>query len=515
MAQITIENLTFTYPQAGTPTINNINIEIEAGEFVVVCGKSGSGKTTFLRCLKSSIAPFGEQTGKILFEGRESTEIPQWEEAKRIGFVFQQPQHQIVMDKVWHELAFGLENFGVKSDEIRLRVAENADYFGLTDKFYESVETLSGGQKQLLNIASIMVMQPEIVILDEPSAQLDPIASRQLFATLQKINRDFGTTIIMSEHRLNDLLYMADKVLFMEHGKQKIWGNPRTVAMQLKGKDFFSAMPEAVKIYSEFEDDKKRCPLTVGEARRWIVTSEYREEIYKKYEEEKKQKVRKDGDVAISLKNIWFRYERNGRDIIKGVSLELKQGEIFGIVGGNGAGKSTLLSIIGKGLKPYRGKIKTKGFVSVLVQDVQCLFLKDTVLDELKAMNQQDKVPEVLEMMGLAKNEKMHPYDLSGGEQQRLGFAKMLMNAPDILLLDEPTKGMDDVWKSKFARILMKLRNEGKTIVVVSHDIEFLAEHSDRCGMFFYGEIISVKESRAFFKNNRFYTTEREKILKK
>lgn len=519
MAQIKIENLTFTYPQGEKASVKDMSLEINKGEFIVVCGKSGCGKTTLLRCLKNSIAPSGKKEGEILLEGVDNTTLSVREEAGKIGFVFQHPQHQLVTDKVWHELAFGLENMGVKSGEMKLRVAETADYFGFSDKLYNHVETLSGGQKQLLNIAAVMVMQPEVIILDEPAAQLDPIAAEQLLLVLQKINRDFGTTIILSEHRLNRVFYMADKVLFMEEGKAVAWGEPRNVAMQLKKTEFFNAMPEAVKIYSEFEQEAEKCPLTIGEARRWISASKFKDEIYNKYEEESDNKKGTQADkyteTAIALKDIWFRYERNEADVIKGLSLNIKRGEIFGIVGGNGAGKSTLLSIMCKGLKPYRGKIKSDGFVSMLVQDVQCLFLKDSVIEEMETMSNHEKISEMLQIMELEEKKEMHPYDLSGGEQQRLGMSKLLLNEPDIILLDEPTKGMDEIWKEKFADILVDLKKKGRTVVIVSHDIEFLSQYADRCGMFFDGDIISVEKSRKFFRNNRFYTTEREKILRK
>lgn len=541
MAQITIENLTFTYPKAGEPTLKDIHVEIGKGEFVLVCGKSGCGKTTLLRNIKNSIAPIGDKTGKILFEGEEISKMNLREEAQKIGFVFQHPEHQIVTDKVWHELAFGLENLGVKSDEIKLRVAETADYFGFTDKLYSEVEKLSGGQKQLLNIASIMVMQPEVVILDEPTAQLDPIAAESLLSTIYKINRDFGTTIILSEHRLDKVFSMATNVLVMEQGTVMEQGNPKNAAMGLKDTEFFIAMPEAVKIYCQFENDAAQCPLTVGEARRWLaeygdsdkVRAGLRKEKHFAHREtvlqaeicsknktvtedekrirKKKNKTEKGG---IHLKDIWFRYDRESRDIVKGLSINVDENEIFGIVGGNGAGKSTMLSIMCGLLKPYRGKVKISGKISMLVQDVQCLFLKDEVGEELESMKNEIMVSQVTELMGLENKLGMHPYDLSGGEQQKLGMAKLLLTEPDIILLDEPTKGMDDVFQQEFGNILLTLKKQGKTIVIVSHDIEFLAKFTDRCGMFFDGSLISVNATDIFFRGNRYYTTEREKILK-
>lgn len=515
MAQIEIENLTFTYPDEENPAVENINLQINEGDFVLICGQSGCGKTTLLRNLKKSIKPFGKAQGNVKVLGRDVDELDAAFEAEKIGYIFQQPEHQIVTDKVWHELAFGLENLGKPNDRTKLSVAENANYFGFADKLYDDVEKLSGGQKQLLNIASVMTMQPDVLILDEPTAQLDPISAEMLLSTIGRINRDFGTTVIITEHRLEKVLDVCDKLVVMEDGRITACGSPRKVVMEIKESRAFKLMPDAVKLYAGYENDYKKCPLNVGQARRWIAGSNKRKEIYRDAQSlffgENKEKH--SGEWSVKLSNIWFRYEKDTKDILKGVSLEIMKGEIFGIVGENGSGKSTMLSVCCKLLKPYRGKVKIKGSISMLVQDVQCLFLKDSVREEIEIMGNKNMQDEIINMMQLKDKMDTHPYDLSGGQQQRLGIAKVFLTDRDIYILDEPTKGMDEAFKEYFVEVLKELKKKGKTIIMVSHDLEFLSLVADRCGMFFDGNIISANDTKTFFRGNRYYTTEMEKIL--
>lgn len=545
MAQYKVENLTFTYPDVETPVLNHITFEIEEGALVIVCGKSGCGKTTLLRNLKKETAPHGERSGSVIFEGNDFNASDSRKNAGTVGFVFQNPAHQIVTDKVWHELAFGLENMGVSEKEIGLRVAEMADYFSLTEKLDDDVEELSGGQKQLLNIASIMVMQPKVIILDEPTAQLDPIAADQLMTIISKINRDFGTTILMSEHRLGQVWHMADKVIVLDKGEMTAMGNPREVALHLQGTEFFDAMPQAVKLFAKYGNAAETCPLTIGEARKWLMGHENKEQILEEiqltYNDKRKQEdTEQNTDVerridigrhtdterrtytekctdtgskkyALKVRDVWFRYERHLPDVLKGASLKIYPNEIFGIVGGNGSGKSTLLSVICGLLKPYRGTVKVQGKISMLVQDVQCLFLRDTVREELCDGGDYEQIASRLELDRLLE---VHPYDLSGGEQQKLGFAKVLMTNSDIIILDEPTKGMDEVFKNRLGEMLLELRKEGKTIIVVSHDVDFMAQYTDRCGMLFRGQIISENATDKFIENNRYYTTDFQRIVK-
>jgi len=504
-----IKNLTFTYPLKETPALNSINFNVSQGEFITICGKSGCGKSTLLRHLKPQLTPHGKFSGDIMFKGRSVNNLNLRDAAREIGYVMQNPDNQIVTDKVWHELAFGLESLGFDNNIIRLRVAEMASFFGIQSWFYKSVNELSGGQKQLLNLAAIMAMQPEALVLDEPTSQLDPIAAVDFLETIKKINREIGTTIIMSEHRLEDVFTMSDRILVMDKGEIIVNDAPQAAGIKLKqmGHEMFFAMPSPMRIYAEIENDNN-APLTVKDGRNWITDKFKNINITEETDIIHESKE----DVLIKLKNIWFRYEKNSADIIKDLSFEVKKGEFFCIVGGNGTGKTTALSLVSGINKPYRGKIdinkKYKCKIGVLPQNPQALFLKNTVeLDLLEITPDKDKVHEMAEFMGIADLLGMHPYDLSGGEQQKSALAKILLLEPDILLLDEPTKGLDGFFKRKLAEILKSLINQGTSIIMVSHDIEFCAKYADKCALFFDGSIITTGTPKKFFSGNSFYTT--------
>lgn len=538
MALFEISNLKFWYPGAEKAALDGIHLKIEPGEFVVICGKSGCGKTTLLRHLKSVLTPYGRREGEILYQGQPLETVSARKQAGEIGYVMQSPDNQIVTDKVWHELAFGVENLGYDQQTIRLRVAEMASFFGIQNWFHKKVEELSGGQKQLLNLASIMTMQPKVLVLDEPTSQLDPIAAGEFLSTIRKINLELGTTIIMTEHRLEEVFPMADKVLVLEDGMQKYAASPREVGKALAGNDLFLAMPAPVQIY-EALGQVGECPLTVCEGRKWL-SLHYAETLKKEQRSEqndvfaeKKSKNReiKKKEVVIEAKEVWFRYERELPDVVRDLSFQVTQGELFCILGGNGTGKSTTLSLISGIRKPYRGKILLKGqdirkkknaelaggILGVLPQNPQDLFVKDTVLEDLKEMfegwsREKRKEEEMLLAQVIADTQiehllKMHPYDLSGGEQQRAALAKVLLLEPEILLLDEPTKGLDGFYKQKLADIFQNLKKRGTTILMVSHDIEFCASYADRCAMFFDGGIVISSKAKEFFTGNSFYTT--------
>jgi len=521
-----IRNLSFFYPQREKKALDSINITVNHGEFVTLCGESGCGKTTLLRLLKTVLSPHGSQKGDILFEGKELSEIPPEEQAQKIGFVMQNPESQIVTDKVWHELAFGLENLGFNTDEIRTRVAEMASFFGIQTWFHKKVTELSGGQKQLLNLASVMAMQPSVLVLDEPTCQLDPIAAHEFMNVLKKVNRELGTTVILAEHRLQEAIPISDRLIVMEKGRIIADGTPSDVATLLKDKNHFmyGALPTPMRIYGAVEGGDK-WPLTVREGRKWL------EEYAKNHVlscDFVSSAEKGNSETVIELKDVWFRYEKNLPDVVKGLSLKIPKGKVFAILGGNGTGKTTALSLMSGLNSPYRGQITVEGqkitekedlyngSLGVLPQNPEAVFVKKTVyLDLAEALSHTklsplEKDKKVKEMASLCQIEGLlesHPYDLSGGEQQRTALAKILITSPRILLMDEPTKGFDTQFKDIFASILCDLKKSGVTVVMVSHDIEFCAENADYCGMFFDGAIVSSGSPREFFSGKNFYTT--------
>jgi energy-coupling factor transport system ATP-binding protein len=520
-----IENLTFKYPTADENALSDISLSIHSGEFITICGKSGSGKSTLIRQLKPIIAPHGEKCGDIYFMGQEISELNLREQSEKIGFVSQNPDNQIVTDKVWHELAFGLESLGTDTPQIRARVAEMASFFGIQTWFHKNVNELSGGQKQLLNLASVMVLQPTVIILDEPTSQLDPIAAQDFLEALSKINRELGTTIILTEHRLEEAFTISDRVIVMDNGVIVADDKPCRVGKQLKeiNHDMFAAMPAAMRIYAEV-DGENEYPVTVREGRQWFENFKRRKDVKSELIPIKTENH--DSNIAIELKDVFFRYEKNLPDVVRNLSLKIYSGEFYAIVGGNGTGKTTTLSVMSGINIPHRGKILINGTpitesqnlysIGMLPQNPQSLFVKKTVILDLYEMLSDKKtskaekkllVDEVIRICELEKLLDRHPYDLSGGEQQRAALAKLLLLKPQILLLDEPTKGLDAHFKIQLAQILKNLQSAGITIVMVSHDIEFCAEYADRCAMFFDGNIVSEGNPQTFFSGKSFYTT--------
>ena len=521
MAHFALQNLTFSYPNSrGRKSLDDVTLTVERGEYVVLCGKSGSGKTTLLRHLKSVLTPHGKRSGSILFNGVPMEQVSQRDQAAKIGYVMQNPDDQIVTDKVWHELAFGLESLGGDQKTMRARVAEMACYFGIQDWFHRDVANLSGGQKQLLNLASIMAMQPEVLILDEPTSQLDPIAASDFLNTVRKINLELGTTVIITEHRMEDIFPYADRAIVMDGGKVIADDTPRNIGKLLyqQKNDMFTAMPTPVRVFYGAGGEGK-CPLTVREGRNWLSRA---------FPEPPKNNAlpvealpEEVEDPALSLKELWFRYEKDSPDILRGVSAEVPTGSLYAIVGGNGAGKSTTLKAICGICRPYRGKVKVfgkpvekyksgelfNGCLAMLPQDPKSLFVKKTVREDLEEMTKdKEKIAEIAEICQITPLLDSHPYALSGGEQQSAALAKEQLNQPKLLRLDEPTKGIDSFFKETIATILAPLKAQGITIVMVSHDVEFCARYADLVSMFFDGQILTTDPPRRFFGNNSFYT---------
>ena len=514
MESYSFKNVDFTYPEGEKKALHNISFTVQQGEFVILCGPSGCGKSTLLRHLKSCLTPHGLFSGEIRYQGKLLADMSQREQAQQIGYVLQSPENQVVTDKVWHELAFGLESLGYDTPTIRRRVAEIAAFFGIENWFYKNVTELSGGQKQLLSLASVMAMQPSVLVLDEPTAQLDPIAAADFLALLGKINRELGTTIILTEHRLEEAFPFATRAIVMDQGAIICDDKPENVGLQLKdkGSGMFLAMPTAMRVWAAVETNLS-CPMTVRDGSSFLSQRVEEEALLPLAEKESPVYPE---EVTLECEDLWFRYEKDSQDVVKGFSLKLRKGEFYAILGGNGAGKSTTLKVISGLRSAYRGDVRLQGKLGHLPQNPQTLFVKRTVREDLYEVFRGQKIPKeqqdaevarIVELCGLREFLDRHPYDISGGEQQRTALAKVLLTAPDILLLDEPTKGFDAEFKVTFALILRRLVAAGTTILMVSHDVPFCAEYAHKCGLFFDGSIVAEGTPREFFSGNSFYTT--------
>lgn len=551
-----MEQVSFCYPSSVEPALRDISFSVFPSEFVVLCGQSGCGKSTLLRHMKKNQIPFGSGSGRILFQGNNIEDMEDRESARLIGYVGQNPENQIVTDRVWHELAFGLESLGIAREEIRKRTAEMAEYFGMGSWFRKPVAALSGGQKQILNLAAVMVMKPELLLLDEPTSQLDPIGAQRFIQTLLRLNQDFGIAMILSEHRLEEVLPIADKVLLMHQGELLGTGGPEECAGLLQqaekklGEELPVAggMPVALRTY--LKADKLKCieqkgnvPLTVREGKNWLRTelgccrkrglserdgqSQETGSLAQKENGGRKKRTGKTDQApepVLQAKNIRFRYEK-GQRLLEEFGLTVEKGSIYAILGGNGSGKTTALKVLSGICRPEAGKVKAQGRVVYLSQDPQSIFTEITVQDELAEVFEgyggkgkkekaairleeiRNRVNEMLEFMELTPQREQNPLDLSGGQQQRLALGKVLLLEPDILLLDEPTKGLDAAFKKKLSQLLQDLKQKGMTILMVSHDMEFCAKNATHCGLLFDGQIISSNTTREFFAENSFYTT--------
>ena len=496
---LSVKDLRFTYSGQEKPALDGVTLEVRRGDFLALFGRSGSGKSTLLRCLKPSLTPAGNMSGEIIFDGEPITEMPHSDETAKIGFLLQDPENQIVTDKVWHELAFGPESLGIPTDEIRRRVAETASFFGIGGWFHSDTSALSGGQKQLLSLAAVMVMRPKILILDEPTSRLDPIAANELFMALVRVNRELGTTVIMTEHRLDEALTAATIAVVIDDGKILAEGTPADVARKIADGDIGSgtrALRAALPAYMRIGEGSVRA------ARELVggLASENRLFTLP----EKKERAR--GDVVLSADNISFAY--GDRQVVRDLTLDIRRGEITALVGGNGSGKTTTLRLLAGLIQPQCGFVTKKARTAMLPQEPRSLFTKNTLRDELAGISgDEDKLAEAINICGLGGLLDRHPYDLSGGETQRAGIAMLMLTGADILLLDEPTKGTDAGFRDEFGRLLGRLADEGKAILIVSHDLEFCAETADRCAMLFDGGIVSDGAPREFFGNSEYYTT--------
>lgn len=526
MALLRFEKVSFAYPDAARRALDEVSFSMEEGEYLVVCGESGCGKTTLLRQAKPELTPAGARGGTVYYREQPLSEVPELTSAMEIGYVQQNPDNQIVTDYVWHELAFGLENMALPTRMIQRKVSEMASFFGMEEWFRKKTSELSGGQKQMLNLASIMAMNPKLLILDEPTSMLDPLAARNLLDTVARINRELGVAVLLCEHRLEDVFQRADRVLLMKQGGILADDTPENLTFALQrdpaASRIYLGLPGAARIFGELQKEgicpaEEKLPLSIRDARRLLKKMDLPLERGEVIPEKERKKVPgKKEKPALEASELWFRYEEKGKDVLRGLSLSLGRGEFLALLGGNGAGKSTLLRILCGLRKPLRGKVKKDKSLrlAMLPQSPQALFTYDSVWEDLLDAARQggqgdatDRAKAMAAKLELTDKLTSHPFDLSGGELQRAALGKLLLQDADILLLDEPTKGLDAYLKQELAEILRKLTEDGITLLMVTHDLEFAAAYADRCALLFDGRITSEEEPHAFFTGNRFYTT--------
>ncbi len=534
MVDIKLENLNFRYPQSNCDSLSGINLEIKSGEFVVVCGPSGSGKSTLLRMLKPELTPEGKTEGKITLFGKDKNELSARESAQKIGFLLQDPEYQTATYTVRSELSFGLENLGLKSDVIRLKTAEIAAYFSLDRMLDKKVSELSGGSKQLLCLAGIAAMQPKILILDEPTSQLDPTAAENLLKTAEKLCKENGITVILTEHRLESVINYADRLIILDSGKIAENCRPEIIRKELFEANTFvkNSMPSPMRLHFSLGIDAP-APLSVAAARSELS-------VYLKNKtialENPQKKPPNTSNIALKAKGVKFAYDKSGY-VLKGLDLSVAQGSFFAVLGANAAGKSTAVSLLsgltkckdgkielfGKNIKKYSDSELFGKTVGVLPQKRESLFGSNSVREDLEfvlsglGMSKAERFAEIektADFFEISHLLDRHPYDISGGEMQRAALAAVMLRKPKILFLDEPTKGMDNTFKLKFAEKMKDLCRNGVTVVAVSHDIEFCAEHCDECAMIFDGRWALQAPSNEFFAGNYFYTTAANKIAR-
>lgn len=533
MKTLSIQDLTFAENINGKQLLTDISFSLEEGSITCLCGETGSGKTTLLRLIKNELSPYGKMAGTIELNEKKREAYSEEELSFLVGYVGQNPEHMCVTDRVWRELAFGLENMGVPAREMRRRIAEISAYFGIDEWYEQKTNDLSGGQKQLLCLASVMVMNPKLLLLDEPTAQLDPIAAGAFLDTIVKLNRELGITVLIVEHRLEEILPISDHVLVLQGGKlvsdSDVSGMKVTDALK-------DALPCGLQLYHQLKDagmiTAKVAPCTVSDTknliRELIAGNQYRIDPIdiKTTEPDSVKALHSKETPVLEIKDLWASYEKNGKEVVRGMNLSLFKGEIYCLVGGNGSGKTSALKAIA-GQMPYcslknRKKIPNIGF---LPQDVETVFLADSVAEDYRQCGIQIRTEqneylftyknaEMKSRFNIGRFLDMHPYDLSGGEKQKVALEKLLLLGADILFLDEPAKGLDAGSRKELIRCLTELKHLGKTILIVTHDTEFAAMCADRIGMFFKGEIFAEETPVDFFTNNTFYTTQAARVTK-
>lgn len=520
MEVYSVSDLSFRYPGAKENAIKNISFNISSGEFVLLCGVSGSGKSTLLKCLKTCLRPHGDLTGVVRFSGNDLDSCDYLTQAQKIGFVLSSCDYQTITDTVMHELAFGMENLGIDNYEMKKRIAEISSFLGLDGLLDKPIDSLSGGKRRILSLASVLIMQPDVLIFDEPVAQLDPVGAEEFTQVIYKVNREFGTTVIVCEHELDSFFSIADRVLVMSQGAIISDASPDETIRIIKEKhsDLVGLLPLPARVFVRSGIDISSIPADIPHARQVLLS------LDRDFVIVPDRSLFSDKKPFVKAENIFFSYGKNKDDVLRGIRLEAYPGEILSVVGGNGSGKTTLLHCIASIKKPFSGRVmigdsvsskKNTVKVALMPQDPTTLFVKDNLHDDLyevldDSISEADKeelICRCADLCSLGHLLQRHPFDLSGGERQRAALAKLLLTDPDLILLDEPVKGLDRPSKQQTGKLLRRIVGSGICVIMVTHDMDFAAEYSDRCTLLFNGECCKCLPSKDFFLGSTFYTT--------
>lgn len=442
---LVFKDVHFSYPDVGEEVLRGASAQVPQGAFVVLTGDTGSGKTTLLRLAKREIRPVGKLSGHVSVMGSDVAATDEHESARMVGYVFQRPENQIVCDTVWHEMAFGLENLGTSRAVMRRRIAETCSYLGMEPWFHAQTDELSGGQRQVLALASVLVMKPSVLLLDEPTSMLDPVAERRFLALLFQLNRDLGVTVVVATHAPERLASYA------------------TMRLHLAG----GLLEER--------------PLEAPQAARPIGRREVADTLAK---------------PVVSVSDAWLRYQRTGEWVLRGLSLQVHPASVHALVGNNGSGKSTVLATMAGVLKPQRGSVRNacRRSQALLPQDpkvlLSCPSVREELLEWMPESANAEALENVLATIGLpASLLDRHPYDLSGGQQQLVALGKLLVTEPRLLLLDEPTKGLDKPSRAAVAAAVTKVVRAGVAVVLATHDMDFVRQVADTVSLLFDGQV--------------------------
>ena len=525
---IEVRGLSFTYPRAEAPVLDRLDWSVPQGAFALLVGGTGSGKSTLLSLLKPEISPTGECAGELRVLGESVADMDVRTSAERVGYVFQDPENQIVCETVWHEMAFGLENLGLARDEMRRRVAETSYFFGLEDWLHRDTDTLSGGRKQLLSLAAVLALRPRVLLLDEPTSQLDLVAEKNFLHALFRVNRELGCTVVVATHQPRPMLEYATcayrikggrvcevaDIVSLGHREELFSGEvPGWGASRRAKNGVFSSVSGQLGFL-----DPHRGASGAEKGLKSDKLAEFEAQILPQGDSGAPSRTggcrilpKMHAGSATTLAGSWFRYDRASGWVLRGLDAAFSAGAVHAVVGGNGCGKSTMLSVLAKTVKLQRGHMERgAGSAALLPQNPKALLVAETVRDELMEWASTCGYDEAVAReraasLGLSGLDGRHPYDLSGGQRQLLALAKLLLIGPELLLLDEPTKGLDLASRRIIARALRDHAKAGGTVIMATHDLDFAEQVADDIAMMFDGEIACMEPPADFFADNVFY----------